>query len=290
MIYDQESSSIHPETRVYNISDSGSILVEKLYSNELLYNLANDENKLLARIKVVYNLYNLDKKERLTDSLTTTFRFEKKSEVKYNMIEIPVKAKIGNNYILEVITIDQNRNKNQYSFIKIERTKRVNQQDFIISDTSNNEFIVESVFNSSRHFTVDHYKFNFDSLNVYFFCKDDKVPLPPYENDSLNYNFTFSDTTWVCYLDSIKYENFANEGVYYFTNENSPENGFAMKQFGDDFPKVRTPEKLIKPLAYLGLQDTISMSDSTGKFTKLTIDNFWLKKTHNIDKSRDLLK
>ena len=53
MIYDPASSSIHPEMRVYNISDSSSILVEKLYSNELLYNLANDENKLLARVKVI---------------------------------------------------------------------------------------------------------------------------------------------------------------------------------------------------------------------------------------------
>lgn len=290
MIYNPLSSTFHPKMRLYNISDTSSVLVEKLYSNELLYNLANDENKLIAKIKVRYNLYNLDRDERLRDSSTTFYRFAKDTKVKYNIVEIPVKAKIGNNYVLEVITTDLNRNNNQYSILKVERAKKLNQQDFIMRDTASDEIIVDQVFNSSVKFSFEHYKLNFDSLNVYFFSKDDHVPLPPYEKDSINYKFTIPDTTWICYTDSIIYDNFTDEGVYYFTKDSSPINGFALKQFGDDFPNVRTPEKLIKPLSYLGFHDTIPISDSSSKYTKLAVDNFWLNKANNIDKSRDLIK
>ena len=105
------------------------------------------------------------------------------------------------------------------------------------------------------------------------------------------------DPNWVCYLDSINYMSFQKEGVYYFTEITKSlkyttveARGIALYNFGDGFPIVRTPNNLAKPLVYLGSIDSISDSDSIGKLTKLAVDNFWLNKANNINKSRELLK
>lgn len=289
MIYDPLSSSLHPRYSVYNNTDSSSVVVGEIISHELLYNNAVDENRLTARLKVKCNLYDLDKKERITDSITAQFVFEKKPSKKYNLVEIPLKSFKGNKYVLEIITEDQNRNSNQYTFLKLDRIEGATLCNFGFRDTLSNKLMVNPDINN-WNFTIDNYKYDFDSLNVFFFKKSMHIPLPPNQNDSLNYNFITEDSSWVCYLDSVKYENFEKEGSYYFTLNDKPIKGFVLNQFGDLFPNINKPEDLIKPLQYLGLQDTISCSDSLGKSTKYTVDKFWLNIAQNVDRSRDLVK
>ncbi len=292
-IYNPASSTLHPEIKVYNISDSTSLFIEKIYCKELLYNQANVENKLLARVKVIYNLYDINNKHSLVDSLTTTFKYEKNTNLLSHTLEIPVKTSLGNRYILEVITSDLNRNKNQYSFRIIDRSNDINPQDFIVTDKLNNKLMVNSLINEKSQFSIKHYKEEFNFFTVYFYSDNFKTPQPPNINDTVYDNFEIADTNWICYLDSINYFDFQKEGVYYFKTSNANlelSEGFALFNFGEGFPVVRTPDDLAKPIKYLGDIDSVQVSDSTGKFTKLAVDNFWLSKANNIDKAKELLK
>jgi len=303
-IYNPASSSIHPEIKVYNTSDTSSIIVERVYTKELLFNQANAEKKLLARVKIIYNLYDLNNKQKLVDSLTTTFKFEKNPDILYHTLEIPINTFVDNNYFLEIITTDLNRKSNQYSFRKIDRTNKINSKDFIVYNKSNESLIINSFINEKKQFGIKYNKKDLDSLNVFFFLNNFETPQPPDIIDTIKENFEVADTNWICYLDSINYLNFQKEGVYYFSEITKPAKfsadslygrqvevgGFALYNFGDGFPIVRTPDDLAKPIVYLGSIDSISDSDSIGKITKLAVDNFWLKKANNIDKSRELLK
>ena len=296
-IYNPASSSIHPEIKVYNNSDTSSIIVERVYTKELLFNQANAEKELLARVKIIYNLYDLNNKQKLVDSLTTTFKFEKNPDILYHTLEIPINTFVENNYFLEIITTDLNRKNNQYSFRRIDRTNEINPQDFIVYNKSNESLIINSFINEKKQFGIKHYKEDLDSLNVFFFSNNFETPQPPDINDTIKENFEVADSNWVCHLDSINYINFQEEGVYYFTEITKSlkyttveARGIALYNFGDGFPIVRTPNNLAKPLVYLGSIDSISDSDSIGKLTKLAVDNFWLDKANNIDKSRELLK
>lgn len=292
-IYNPASSALHPDIKIYNISDTTSLIVEQVYCRELLFNQANAENKLLARVKVIYNLYDINNKQGLVDSLTTTYKFEKKQDVLYHTLEIPVKTLPGNNYILEIITTDINRKNNQYSFRIIDRSNKTNSQDFIVSNKQNNKILINSFISDKNQFTIKHYKENIDSLNVYFYSNNFNTPKPPYIIDTLPDSFEKADSSWICQLDSIDYMNFKHEGVYYFTvNTNSFDfnDGFALYNFGEGFPIVRTPDDLANPIVYFGTIDSIQQNDSVGKYKKLAVDNFWLSKANNIDKSRELLK
>jgi len=291
-IYDPASSSIHPDITVYNTSDTSSLIVERVYTKELLFNNANSENILLARLKVICNVYDINDKYNLVDSLTTTYKFDKNSNILYHTLEIPFNSVIGNDYILEIITSDLNRKSHQYTFRRIDRTKEVSPLDFAFFNKLNGEVLLKPFIKDNREFGIKTYKKNYDSLYVHFFTNDFEVSKPPYLNDTLVENVETSDTTWTCYLDSINYENFNNEGIYYFTEDKNLDlnRGFPLFNFGKGFPLVQTPSDLAKPIVYLDSLDLIPDIDSTEKLTKLAVDNYWLDKANNMDKSRELLK
>ncbi|MGC9374829.1 MAG: hypothetical protein ACP5DQ_07285, partial [Bacteroidales bacterium] len=154
MIYHPGSSSLHPEVKVYHSSDTNSLLLVKVFTRELLYNLANKENELLSKVSVFYSLYhfNEDKEKELVDSATTTFKFEKNPEIRYHLLKIEVPAKAGKEYMLEIITTDLNRHNKQYSFLKVDRKRKPAIQDFLVYHKLNNEPIINSLINESDPF------------------------------------------------------------------------------------------------------------------------------------------
>jgi GWxTD domain-containing protein len=296
-IYDPAGSSIHPEIKVYNNTDTSSIIVLRVFTKELLFNQANSKKNLQAEIKVTYNLYDLSNKRNLVDSAATNFIFEKSANKLYHTCDIPLRTEVNNKYLLEIITSDIKRKSTQYSYRRIERTNDYNEQDFHVFNKNNKTLKINSFVNETVLFGIKHYKYNIDSLNVFFYSNNFKIPQPPYIIDTVRTDFEIADTNWVCYLDSINYTNFQSEGVYYFTtsyttNEKGIINttGFALYNFGKGFPIVRTPDELIKPLAYLDSVEIETDKDTLGKYIKLAVDNFWLSKAKNIDKSRELLK
>lgn len=290
MIYNPATPAFHPEIKMYNTSDTSSLIVEKIFTRELLYNLANEENKLLSKIKIYYALYDFEEKKELTDSLTTTFKFEKDSNIQYHLLKVPVSAEKGKEYILEIITTDQNRNNDHYSFLKVDRKGNISPQDYLVSNILSNELTTEHYINGSSSLKINHYKYDFDSLNVFYFPMLKEIPNFPDVNDTVQKYLNNYDTTWICYLDSIDYSNFSNKGIYYFTHQFNAENGFALLNFGKNFPVVRSPKELYEPLAYLQKADTIPVFDTTGKYTKLYVDNFWLDRANNMERSRVLIK
>lgn len=290
MMYNPASSTLHPKYSVYNTSDTTALIVGEIESQEFLYNKAVDEKSLIAQLQVIYNLYDLNKKERLSDSSTINFQFDKKINNTYRKIQIPIKAEIGNNYILEIITTDKNRNSNHYTFLNVDRNKNSSIGDYRVVDTLNQSLFINKNIGSVKPFIIQHYGKKFDSLNVFYFSKSESIAKHPNNPDSVSYNFTNPDSAWVFYNDSMKYDFFSESGTYYFTQYDKPINGFALHQFGAFFPGVKYPHELIKPLEYFGFEDTISQNDTTGKLTKLQVDNFWLDIAQNMDRSRDLVK
>lgn len=292
-IYDPASSNIHPDIRIYNNSDTTSLLIERIKASELLFNQANPENKLLARMKIFYNLYDLENKQQLVDSSTITYQLNKETVKKYYTFETEIKCSIGDHYLLEIITTDLNRKNSQYSFCRINRTEKISIQDYIYYNIEDQRMFFNPYLKKGKQFTIRHYKNEIDSMRVLYFKNDFYTPPPPYEVDTLKDNITKPDTIWTCYLDSINYDQFHGEGIYFFTDDYQDidlRKGVALFNFGQEFPKVQKPSDLAEPIQYLGTLDTISGPDSTGRFTKLAVDNFWLDKANNIDKSREILK
>jgi GWxTD domain-containing protein len=65
--------------------------------------------------------------------------------------------------------------------------------------------------------------------------------------------------------------------------------GLTLTNFGQSYPKVQEPEQLIESLAYLATSAEYSaLKKATNQ--KLAVDNFWLERTGDIEKARELIR
>jgi len=289
-IYDPYSSSIHPDIQIYNDSDSTSLVVIKLKSKELMYNLANEEHKLLSRIQVMYTLFDHLNKETFIDSLSANFRFARNQDKEYHVINLSIPTSLSKKYIIEINVTDQNRRSSAHFINQINRIEKINPQDFLVFNPLNNEYQSDNYILKERKFSFNHYKQPIDSMFVSYYKNSFFTPQAPFIVDTTKDDFSIADTAFVCYPDSIDYSSFSNEGVYFFSSVLNAENGFYLFNFGDDFPEYIKPSDLIKPLSYLGMSETIDLDSIDEKTAKLELDKFWLLKGSDIERSRELIR
>ncbi len=101
--------------------------------------------------------------------------------------------------------------------------------------------------------------------------------------------FEIPDSIWTLpFNEELKYV-LKYEGLYHFQLDSTVDEGLSVFNFGENFPKIKKPNQLIGPLAYLA---TSAEYNELRKATnqKLAFDNFWLNKTDNIEKARELIR
>ncbi|MGE0088895.1 MAG: GWxTD domain-containing protein [Bacteroidales bacterium] len=288
-LYDPNFISLFPDIRIYSKNDDSSTIYIRIRQQELLFNQANEENKLQASININYLLYEIIDNQQFIDS-GYVFQNLEKQPSEYFIFEIPVPTKKQRNYLIEIEVSDQNRNTSRILFETISRTEQLNQQDFVITDSATNEIFFEPYINPNKPFKIKHYNQKFDSLFVSFYKQDFITPLPPNDQRIIIDSLRIPDTIFICYPDSINYEAFIQEGNYVLNPSKNPENGFLLQNYGISFPNVVTPCQLIEPLIYITSIGNCNDDSTNGRTTKLMVDNFWLSKAKNANRSRELIK
>lgn len=167
------------------------------------------------------------------------------------------------------------KGKNLNQFIKIYTKK-----DSLIADNHTIN-LSEKVYFKSNYFTNGEYR-------VSYFQPFQEALHPPSAPDSLS-KLDEADSTYTTFLN--KEEGFTpkREGLYYFTQDDSLQNGFSINVFNPFYPDVRTPQALYEALNYLVDTDTLGEPKNPKEY-KLLVDNFWLERAENIERSRNLIK
>jgi GWxTD domain-containing protein len=82
---------------------------------------------------------------------------------------------------------------------------------------------------------------------------------------------------------------FSFKGLYHFRFDTNQPWGLTVVNFGDNFPKVKNPEEMIEPLAYItNSADYKKLLNAENK--KLTIDDFWLENSGNTGRAREMIR
>lgn len=288
-LYDPNYVSLFPDLQVYSKNDDSSIVYIQIKQQELLFNQANKENKLQATININYLLYEINDNQQLVDSGYVFLNLEKQPS-EYFIFEIPLPTKKQKNYLIEIEVSDQNRSTSRILFESISRTEKLNQQDFIITSPETNEIFFAPFISANKPFSIKHYNQKFDSLFVSFYRNDFITPLPPNDQRTIVDTLTIPDTTFICYPDSVNYEDFSCEGNYIFNPSKNAESGFLLQNYGSSFPNITSPCQLIEPLVYITDIGNCTNDSTNGRVTKLMVDNFWLSKAKNANRSRELIK
>ena len=288
-IYNPTTTSLHPEFIIYHKNDSSSVLMIKFYSGELLFNQANDEIVYRAEVSFNYRLFNIETK-KLVDSSTIKLSLDLDKVQEEMATFIPIKAKFGNDYILQVISSDLKRKTQHRTAIKVDKTNKYNRQNYLIKLFGNSAPVFNYMVDSNSYFFIEYPHLKVDSLFVHYYKNNFIVPAPPSLNVNVKDNLEKPDSQFVYYLKDTSQFKLTKKGLYVFKVDTNRLNGINLSYYGEGFPRLKKAEDLVFPLKYVLKEiEYVEMLKTPNK--KLFIDEFWLKAANNnVEQARDLIR
>lgn len=289
-LYNPTSMGLHPEFCVYHNSDSVSFLFFKIYTPELLFdNKSNKNNRKSASVLIHYQLYESLQKTQIVDSSSVKIKIMDNT-IRNNFISyIPFRAVKGKKYYIDVTTVDLKRNMKNSSLISVDKISKYSSQNYLIINNKNKKPIFKNYLNSNTAFIIRSKRINTKKIFVSYYNKKFKVPLPPFDSKSFDNIVLKPDSIW--YVPDIDTAIFhlSKKGIYRFQTDTLSNSGLSLFNFGDDYPRVQSAEKLFEPLQYL------TSSHEYKKFSaynndKLAVDSLWILATGNVDRARELIR
>lgn len=292
--YNPSTAKIHPAFTVYHDSDASSLLFVKLYPKEFLYSQANEEGIYKATVKLNYELTNIsDTSKRsiaLADSGTVTYSFNREGVENRFITSIKIAAPKGNTYLLKISATDMVRKEEISRYIYLDKLSNLSQQNFIVMDSTGKIPFFSPYVLGNQIFRLDsRNKDSYDSIYVKYYGSDMPLPKPSFSSIRERNFLDEPDSLWILpFRSNLIYQLFY-KGMYFFQVDTTAEEGVTLLNFGNEYPQIKTPEQLVDPLAYLTTSiEYENFKNATNK--KIIVDDFWLNKTENTERARELIR
>lgn len=288
-LYIPGRTPLRPEYRVYHDSDSSSVLRIKIQPLQLLFNQANKDGKFLNMLSIRYRLYEVGRQRRLADSGRVQYTIDLEQLRGDFRANILLSCQIGSRYILETITSDLVRKTAVQHFLAVDKQNNHTAQDFRVTEPASGLEYFSDVLDSSKRFQIHYRMGNPDTWHVSYYSPDTLVPPPP---DLMVGSPPYggeSDSSWVISTADTSGLRLPKSGVYLIRADSIRSGGLPLYNFGAYYPRIRTPEQMVGPLAYLLNPSELAQLKSSENL-KLAIDKFWLGTSDNIEKSRELIR
>ena len=292
-LYNPGKTNLHPDFFISHINDSSSVAYVRIFPAELLFNDANKDGIQRADIIIHFELTAINEENNKTviiDSATIKRSLNKQDVRNSYITGIPLKAVFGSKYSLKLEIIDALRNSSLIVLYKIvDKSSRYNEQNFIIESASINYPTFTNNFASGEFFKLKFNQMGFDSILVEFYSLDRSLPRPAFSSVPELPLKDYPDSIYFLPLnDTIIYE-LPDPGIYHLKVNFESQIGLTLFNFGTNFPKLKSSDDLLGPLAYL--TTTAEFRDLRMEPNrKLAIDNFWLKINSDTELSRELIR
>jgi len=291
-IYNPGRSTLHPDFFVHHINDTSSVLYLRVFTSELLFNQANEEGKLQAKLKIFYELREIDpfvKDGVFIDSISIMRTLNKDGLRNSFFSGLPVRARIGKKYSIKIEMSDEMRSSTTLNILIVDKTSIYGSQNFKVLSANSSYPSFTNYFAPGELFRLQFNQLGIDSLFVDYFSLDRALPRPAFSSLPEVPMKTFPDTSFIYpWSDSIQYE-LPVAGIYHFRMNPDFKEGLTLFNFGESFPKVQTADDLLGPLVYLTSSAEfrdIRMEQNR----KLAIDNFWLKLNPDASSAKELIR
>jgi GWxTD domain-containing protein len=292
VIYKPGKVALHPEYLVFHLNDTASQLLVKLITDELLFNQANPENQMQAAIKISYQLIDIttDPNNKAIDDSTTLFRTIDKSATKrINITTLIIKARLGKEYLLKVSIADVLHNISQQNFVYVHKQSKYSAQNYKLLYRINDAPVFRSYILPDEVVRVMTNRP--DARKIYIRYQKDNTPLPPPPfSVQVEPKFLFkTDSIWSYNYSKQQGFIFPYKGFYLIQTDTSQNDGLFIANYGRAFPKVKEAPPMIPPLEYITTSEEFRNLQK-GDNKKLTVDNYWLNMTSNVELARQLIR
>jgi GWxTD domain-containing protein len=292
VMYNPSSTKVHPAYTVYHNSANSSILMVKVFPSELLFSDANAEQKMMAKLSIKYQLNEIKDKEstNLADSGSYRYTIYKENADKRFFTRIPLKAESGKLYELRISITDRTRNEESIGFLMVDKTSLFSQQNFLLTEVSQNMTFFEPFVVGNEPFKIDHQIDTFKVVYVSYYGEEAPLPRPSFSLAREKDFLSKPDSLWVLKYNKNTVYQLSYEGIYLFRFDTTINEGLTVLNFGDDYPRVKKAQQMVDPIAYLSSSveyEKIKNSDNL----KLAVDNFWSQLAKGkLDRARELIR
>jgi GWxTD domain-containing protein len=288
-IYNPASSRFHPSYRVYHDSNDRSLLLVKLFPSEMLFNQANPSGEFKSQFTVQIQNYEITgEKPVLVDSITYNYSVKQENVGRRFLAQIPFKCEQGKRYQLKVVARDLLRKDFNLRFIDVDKTSDFTAQNYNILNAQGIPYFT-NIFESETIYKIEHRNKTFNKLYIDYY--DDPIPLPnpTFASGSNELVYNKPDTTYILDYNPDMLLSFREVGMYFFRFDTSKKEGLAIMNFGNEFPKINSPQELVYPLTYLmTTADYKQILEAENK--KLAVDNFWINTAGSTGRARELIR
>jgi GWxTD domain-containing protein len=290
-MYNPINTRLHPAYTIYHNSPSTSLLLVKIFPSELLYSGTIEPNKLLGQVRLTYFLNDITEPERpvVADSGKITYSFARENADKRFQTQVVLQTQTGKQYQLMITAKDLVRGEENLAYIYLDKTSHLSEQNFLLTEPGESIPLYQPYVVGSSLFGLSYSGNGYDTIFVRYYGKEIPLPKPSFSLTREREFLEVPDSLWILpFRNGITYQ-LNYEGIYHFQLDTNQAEGLTLFNFGNSYPKVQETEQMIDPLAYLA---TTTEYDALRKAAnkKLAVDNFWLEKTGNIEKARELIR
>ncbi|MDX9929576.1 MAG: GWxTD domain-containing protein [Bacteroidales bacterium] len=288
-IYNPLLNPINPEFRVYNETAGNSILSVKLRAGDLFFSEANPSGEPLASLTITVRLYNDTQGGVLSDTAFLRQELNRKLILPEVVLDIPLRTNEDIEYTAEVRIMDNLNRRIVQTFVKFDRLSPYSRYSFKVRNHLDGTDVFSPVLTTDQYVNLLYPGKAVDTMYIFYFRYFDYVPYPPSmmlpertmpgEPERM-LKIPWSDTLPVM---------FPGKGIFLCSIDSNNIEGYTFLNFGSEYPGLSRPETMIEPLAYIATPDEMNAMRSAEK-AKIAVDEFWLSRSTNIERSRELLR
>jgi GWxTD domain-containing protein len=291
--YRKSESIIHPQFSIQHISAEQTLMHFSISTSELLYVKSGESKTFTARVALTYRLLtSYDAKEAIDTGSVIIVDKDYSDKANLLIAKTEIRAIFPNNYVLEVVTQDLNRNISAKSIINIYKSSFQNSQNFILTDINFKQPIFRNILKKDETVFLNYTGLVKQSkIYVRYYNRQFPMPAPAFSTFTPKPFDYKADSIFAITLDTQGTAKIHLEklGFYHFQLDTTLKEGFTVFRFNDEFPYLTAPELLVPMLRFITtrqeFEDLMAQSDK-----KKAVDDFWLKNGGNNERAKSILK
>ncbi len=274
----------------YHVDDTSSIIFVEIINENLIYKRPDTTAAFYAELRVSYKLLPEQGSRKIIDSSSSYLfdRANEKVEIKSLATIFKTKAKIGNNYYLEIQVFDLNKKVKYTKGLNIYKQNNYSEQNFLVRAKDQVSFT--NRFLENEIVTIEIKNTNISKITIDCFFKNFPPAAPPFSvkaPDELKY---MPDSFFILPLSTKEFTlRMPKHGFYHVRTNNQSNEGLTLFTYDKTFPGVSNVDEMINCTRYI-MNKAEFEEYKSAENKKEAIDKFWVIIGGSNERAKELLK
>ncbi len=196
--YKNDFHTLHPEFKLLHINDSVSQLYFKINESELLFERKSLADSFSATVKIFCRVTLNYESPLVMDSNTVVLNIQSSTSNKkeFAVGTINLKLNRGGKYVLSIYTSDLVSKRNDLTYMEVNKTDYLGEQNFLIRDPSNGHILFTRWFDTATHVAIQCFH-PVNKLFVKFYKNNFPIASPPFSADEYESPRLMADSTFL---------------------------------------------------------------------------------------------